>query len=48
MKTLAPGKTCKVSVTFTPPDTNGHMGNLTINDDAQGNPQTVPLMGTGK
>lgn len=47
MKTLKPGKTCKVEVTFTPTDTDGHMGNLTVMDDAQGNPQTVQLMGTG-
>ena len=48
MKTLAPEKSCEVSVTFTPPDTSPHMGKLVITDDAQGSPQTVPLMGTGK
>jgi hypothetical protein len=47
-KALAPGKTCRVSVTFTPPDTIAHMGKLIVSDDAQGNPQTVQLMGTGK
>jgi hypothetical protein len=47
-KILAPGKSCKVSVTFTPPDTLPHMGSLTVNDDATGNPQTVSLSGTGK
>jgi hypothetical protein len=47
-KTLAPGKSCKVSVTFTPPDTTTQNGELTINDDAVGAPQTVDLTGTGK
>lgn len=48
MKSLAPGKSCKVSVTFTPPDKSAHMGQLTIMDDAQGAPQIVTLTGTGK
>ena len=48
MKTLAPEKSCEVSVTFTPPDTSMQMGKLIITDDAQGSPQTVPLMGMGK
>jgi hypothetical protein len=47
-KTLAPGKSCKVSVTFTPPDTTLQMGNLIVNDNATGAPQMVPLSGTGK
>jgi hypothetical protein len=47
-KTLKPGKTCKVSVTFTPPDTSAQMGNLIVNDNASGAPQMVPLSGTGK
>jgi hypothetical protein len=45
---LAPGKSCKVSVTFTPPDTTPQNGELTINDDAVGAPQMIPLSGTGK
>ena len=49
IKTLAPGKSCKVSVTFTPPnDTTEQSGKLTINDDAAEAPQMVPLSGTGK
>jgi trimeric autotransporter adhesin len=48
VKTLAPGKSCKVSVKFTPTDTDEHMGNLTITDSAEGNPQTLTLSGTGK
>jgi predicted outer membrane repeat protein len=48
IKKLRPGKSCKVSVTFTPPDTTLQMGNLTVNDNAQGAPQMVPLTGTGK
>lgn len=48
MKTLSPGKKCKVEVTFTPHDTNPHIGELIVNDNAQGAPQMVPLMGTGK
>jgi hypothetical protein len=49
VKTLAPGKSCKVSVTFTPPDTGvPHGGFLTVNDNATGAPQMIPLSGTGK
>jgi hypothetical protein len=47
-KELAPGKSCKVFVTFTPPDTSLQTGELTISDDATGNPQEIPLSGTGK
>ncbi|MGA9723442.1 MAG: choice-of-anchor D domain-containing protein, partial [Candidatus Binatus sp.] len=46
--TLAPGKSCKVLVTFTPPDTSAHEGMLTVNDSATTNPQMIPLSGTGK
>ncbi len=45
---LAPGKSCKVSVTFDPTDTSEQTGQLTISDDAAGAPQTVQLSGTGK
>jgi hypothetical protein len=48
IKALAPGKTCNVSVTFTPPDDGVHSGELIINDDAMNAPQTIPLSGTGK
>jgi hypothetical protein len=47
-KTLKPGKSCKVEVTFTPTDTTPQAGELTVNDDATGEPQMVPLSGTGK
>jgi len=47
-KTLEPGKSCKVSVTFTPPDTTAHTGTLMIFDDISGSPQSVGLSGTGK
>ena len=45
---LAPGKSCKVSVTFSPTDTTARSGNLTINDNEAGASQQVPLSGTGK
>ncbi len=48
IKALAPGKTCNVSVTFTPPDDAAHSGELIINDDAMDAPQMIPLSGTGK
>jgi hypothetical protein len=47
-KTLAPGKSCKVEVIFSPTDTTEQSGQLTINDDASGAPQKIPLSGTGK
>ena len=46
--TLEPGKSCKVSVTFSPTDTTEHTGNLTIDDNEAGAPQEVPMSGTGK
>jgi sugar lactone lactonase YvrE len=45
---LAPGKSCKVSVTFSPTDTTAQSGELIINDDETGEPQKIPLSGTGK
>ncbi|HUY27565.1 MAG TPA: S53 family peptidase [Candidatus Binataceae bacterium] len=45
---LAPGKSCKIFVTFAPTDTTPASGNLMINDDAIGSPQSIPLSGTGK
>ena len=48
IRTLAPGKSCKVSVTFTPPNTTAQYGDLTINDNEAGAPQLIPLSGTGK
>ena len=45
---LAPGKSCKVSVTFTPQNSTAQNAQLTINDDEDGAPQKIPLSGTGK
>jgi Abnormal spindle-like microcephaly-assoc'd, ASPM-SPD-2-Hydin len=47
-QTLAPGKKCKVSVTFSPTDTTAQSGTLTITDNVSGSPQSVPLSGTGR
>jgi hypothetical protein len=48
-KTLAPGKDCKVSVTFKPvDDTTAESGTLMIFDNATGSPQSVALSGMGK
>jgi hypothetical protein len=47
-KTLAPGKSCKTSVTFKPTDTTEQSGALKIYDNVAGAPQSVPLSGTGK
>jgi sugar lactone lactonase YvrE len=47
-ETLAPGKSCKVSVTFTPADTTTQTGSLKIYDSAIGSPQSVGLSGIGK
>ncbi|MFZ0478299.1 MAG: choice-of-anchor D domain-containing protein [Terriglobales bacterium] len=45
--TLAPGKTCKVSVTFTPTSLGSETGLLSVNDSAYNSPQTAALSGTG-
>jgi hypothetical protein len=47
---LAPGKNCKVTVTFTPPVTAGtYTDTLTVTSDAANGPtQSVPLSGIGK
>ncbi|HEY6766006.1 MAG TPA: choice-of-anchor D domain-containing protein [Candidatus Sulfotelmatobacter sp.] len=45
--TLAASSSCTISVTFTPTAAGTRAGTLTINDDALGNPQTVPLAGIG-
>jgi hypothetical protein len=46
-KKLKPGKSCKVSVTFKPPNTTPQTGTLTIIDNATGGPQMVELSGIG-
>jgi len=45
--TLAIGKKCKVSVTFTPTQLGPLAGTLTIADNAGNSPQTVALSGSG-
>jgi hypothetical protein len=40
-------QSCSISVTFTPTMSGSRSGTLTINDNAQGNPHTVTLGGTG-
>ena len=44
---LAAGKTCKVSVTFTPTQLAAETGTLRFTDNASGSPQMVSLSGTG-
>jgi sugar lactone lactonase YvrE len=45
--TLAAGKTCTISVTFTPAAVASYAATLSVADDAAGSPQTVALSGTG-
>jgi FG-GAP repeat/Abnormal spindle-like microcephaly-assoc'd, ASPM-SPD-2-Hydin len=45
--TLAAGKTCKVSVTFTPTQVGAATDTLSFTDNGFGSPQTVSLSGTG-
>jgi hypothetical protein len=40
-------QSCSISVTFTPTTSGSRVGTLTISDNAQGNPHTVTLGGTG-
>ena len=47
-KTLAPGKSCKFQVTFTPTDTTPATGTLSVFDSTSGTAQVIPLTGTGK
>ncbi|MGO8984519.1 MAG: choice-of-anchor D domain-containing protein [Terriglobales bacterium] len=46
--TLAAGKSCTISITFTPLQTGALTGTLSISDNGSNSPQTVPLSGTGK
>jgi hypothetical protein len=45
--TLAAGKTCTISVTFTPTALGSRTGTLTVKDTGTNSPQTVSLSGTG-
>jgi hypothetical protein len=47
-KTLKPGQTCEVKVTFKPSNVTPQTGNLTVSDNGEDAPQRVPLSGTGK
>ena len=47
-ETLAPGKACKVMVTFKPTNTTPQSGSLMIYDNVSGLPQFVELSGTGE
>jgi hypothetical protein len=44
---LASGATCTIGVTFAPGAAGDVAGTLSIGDDAAGNPQVLPLTGTG-
>jgi len=46
--TLAAGKSCTISVTFTPTQVGALTGTLYVNDNGTNSPQTVSLSGTGK
>jgi hypothetical protein len=45
--TIAINQSCTINVTFTPTAAGSRTGTLTISDNAQGNPHTVALSGTG-
>jgi hypothetical protein len=45
--TVPPSGTCSISVSFAPTAAGAQSGNLTINDNAQGNPHSVAVSGTG-
>jgi uncharacterized repeat protein (TIGR03803 family) len=45
--TLAAGRACQVSITFSPTATGVSTGTLSVSDNAPGAPQTVNLSGTG-
>jgi hypothetical protein len=46
-KTIAPGKSCVVDVSFAPSATGKRKSTLTVNDNALDSPQRVPLSGNG-
>jgi hypothetical protein len=45
--TLAATMSCSINVTFTPTTTGARSGAITVTDDANGSPQSLPLTGTG-
>lgn len=44
---LGPNSSCTISVTFTPTAAGTRTGSVTVDDDAQGSPQSFALTGTG-
>lgn len=44
---LSPRASCRITVTFTPTALGALTGALTVNDDAPGSPQIIPLSGSG-
>ncbi len=44
---IAAGGSCTVAVTFTPIASGNRSGSLTIQDNASGSPQSIPLSGSG-
>jgi hypothetical protein len=44
---IAVSQSCTIAVTFTPTAAGSRSGTLTISDNAQGNPHTIALSGTG-
>ena len=44
---VGPGRSCTISVTFTPTQRGTRIGTLSITDNAPGSPQTVSLIGVG-
>ena len=44
---LSAGKTCTITVTFKPKAVGARSANISVSDNANGSPQTVPLTGTG-
>lgn len=45
--TLAPAANCNILVTFSPTSGGKIIGTISINDNADGSPQTIPINGTG-
>ena len=46
--TLSAGQSCFIKVTFTPTQKGLRTGDVTLNSNAPGSPQQLPLSGTGK
>ena len=44
---LAPGQQCQISVTFTPTETGGRIGQVVVTDNAENSPQIITLNGSG-